>query len=386
MYQRHSPVLTRWPCWLLTGCLACLWTFSPLPAQSAPQLALDPVIVKGLTNPLFLTHAGDHSGRLFIVEQGGRIRIVDNGHLRQTPFLDISTKLSSGSEQGLLGLAFHPAYQQNGRYFINYTRAKDGATVIAEYHVSSNPHRSGPYEHRLLIIPQPYRNHNGGMLAFGPDGLLYVGMGDGGAGGDPENRGQAPHALLGKILRIPVDPQAPGRIPNENGVTEQEGHPEIFALGFRNPWRFSFDALNGQLWVGDVGQNRWEEIDVVRFGENHGWWIMEGRHCFRPTTDCATQGLTDPIAEYHHEGSRCAITGGYVYRGVHMPSLYGTYVFGDYCSGEIMGLVNGKVEVLLPTAARIASFGEDEFGELYLVDHQGSIARITHKASTPHPR
>ncbi|MEW6543785.1 MAG: PQQ-dependent sugar dehydrogenase [Nitrospirota bacterium] len=348
----------------------------PAGAGPRPMIRLLPVVETGLSNPLFVTHAGDGSGRLFIVEQPGRIRIVRNGRLRERPFLDLTGRVRFGEERGLLGLAFHPAYVRNGRFVVNYTRAPDGATVIAEYRVSEDSDLALQTEKVLLVVPQPYPNHNGGMAEFGPDGYLYAGLGDGGAGGDPENRGQNRQELLGKILRIDVDRGTPYAIPPDNPFAAGGGRPEIFALGFRNPWRFSFDRATGALWVADVGQDDWEEVDLVRPGGNYGWRIMEGAHCFLPRTGCPTEGLVLPVAEYANRGSRCSIIGGYVYRGSRIKGLVGVYVYGDYCSGEIFGLRDGQPQVLLSSGLKISSFGQDQAGELYVVGHEGTVNRI----------
>ena len=353
------------------------WALSQTPQPTAERIALAPVLTQGLVQPVFIGHAGDHSRRLFIVEQPGRIRILQNGALQPSAFLDISDRVDFGGEMGLLGLAFHPRFAKNGRFFVNYTRKPDGTTVVAEFQVSQNPDRVLPKERILLMVPQPYTNHNGGMVAFGPDGYLYIATGDGGAGGDPGNRGQNPDTLLGKMLRIDVDHGDPYGIPPDNPYAGQRNGQEIFALGFRNPWRFSFDRQTGRLWAADVGQNRWEEIDVVEAGNNYGWRVMEGAHCFQPSQGCFTTGLTLPVAEYPNQSPHCAVTGGYVYRGNGVSFLRGIYVFGDYCSGRIMGLVDGQPLVLLSSGLRISSFGEDEAGELYVVDHGGGIYRIT---------
>jgi glucose/arabinose dehydrogenase len=352
---------------------------------------------------VYVTHAGDGSGRLFVLEQPGSIRIVQNGSLLDQPFLDVSARVLSGGERGLLGLAFHPDYRRNGRFVVNYTRQPDGATVVSEFRVSSDPNRAGANEKVLMVVPQPFANHNGGMVDFGPDGFLYVGLGDGGSAGDPGNRGQNVQELLGKILRIDVDRGEPYAIPPDNPFVSEGGRsasaptsaeasvgrrsfseggkasadrPEIFAYGLRNPWRFSFDRETGELWVADVGQDEWEEIDVVRRGSNYGWRIMEGNHCFAPRPVCPTTGLIPPVAEYGHQQGRCTIIGGYVYRGRGIPDLRGTYVYGDYCSGEIFGLINGEQRVLLATGLSITSFGTDENGELYVVGHGGTVHRI----------
>ncbi len=332
-----------------------------------------------------MTHTNDGSGRLFVVEQPGRIRVIKNGTLRAQPFLNITDRVDFGGERGLLGLAFHPAYRQNGRYVVNYSRASDGSTVVAEYRVSDDPDVSRRGEKILLLVAQPYGNHNGGMVAFGADGLLYIGMGDGGAGGDPGNRGQDGKDLLGKMLRIDVDRGGPYAIPPDNPFAAGGGRPEIFAGGFRNPWRFSFDRETGLLWAADVGQNAWEEVDIVQRGGNYGWRVMEGAHCFSPRRGCKKEGLVRPVAEYANRGPRCSVTGGYVYRGSRIPALRGTYLFGDYCSGEVFGLrdldslAKGGLtdpDVLLRTGLNISSFGEDEAGELYVVGHGGTIHRI----------
>ncbi len=353
--------------------------------QASSPVMLVPVVTSGLRSPLFVTHAGDRSGRLFVVEQPGRIRVVQGSTLVKTPFLDISDLVDFGGERGLLGLAFHPEYTSHGRLFVNYSRSDDGATIVAEYKVSRDPNRAEQTGDAILTVQQPYGNHNGGMLAFGRDGYLYVGMGDGGAGGDPGNRAQNKNTLLGKILRLDVDSGKPYAIPRDNLYAKGGGRPEIFASGFRNPWRFSFDRKSGQLWVADVGQNAWEEVHVVRGGSNYGWRIMEGAHCYSPPRSCPTEHLELPVVEYAHERGRCSITGGYVYRGEAVPSLHGTYIFGDYCSGDLFsfsgtaGAARGTVSqpaVLLETDLNISSLGEDQVGELYVVDHAGGIYKI----------
>lgn len=372
------------PALALAGALGAV--VGPSPAETPPPLALSPV-ASGLHFPVYVVQPPDGTDRLFVVEQIGRIRIVRGGTVLENPFLDLVGKVHSGgeqgiragSEQGLLGLAFHPDFRKNRRYVLNYTRKPDGATVIAEFRASEDPAVSLPAETVLLVIPQPYANHNGGMLEFGPDRLLYIGMGDGGSGGDPENRAQNLNELLGKMLRIDVDGAAPYAIPADNPFAGGGGRAEIFAWGFRNPWRFSFDRDTGDLWAADVGQHAWEEIDVIRRGGNYGWRIMEGNHCFRPPLVCKRAGLVAPVAEYRtHTGSRCSIVGGYVYRGAALPRLRGRYVYGDYCSGEIMALVQGKERVLLQTRLSVSSFGQDRDGELYVVGHQGgTIHRLT---------
>ncbi|MBI5606424.1 MAG: PQQ-dependent sugar dehydrogenase, partial [Deltaproteobacteria bacterium] len=357
----------------------------------------------GLTNPVQITHAGDGSNRLFIVEQPGRIRIVENGVLLSTPFLDIGStganRVLSGGEQGLLGIAFPPGFAQKNYFYVNYTRIPDGATVVARYFVTANPNLANPaIEEVILTIPQPFANHNGGQLAFSPvDGFLYIGMGDGGSGCDPFNNGQTPGTLLGKMLRIDVEAGiAPYAVPSTNPFVNTPGFlPEIWALGLRNPFRFSFDRLTGNLFIGDVGQNAFEEIDFQPFtsagGENYGWNVMEGFHfsfdlsgCSPPclqTSSCNQAGLSLPVVEYDH-GQGCSVIGGFVYRGNLHPRMQGIYFYGDFCTGRIWGLrLSGPVwenSLLFTAPFTISSFGEDEAGELYLTDYvAGDIYQIT---------
>ena len=376
--MRLGPMMMGIVIWMGIGLLATSsWSLSGKPASVNGPIRLHPVVEHVFSKPVFLTASPDHTDRLFVVEQDGRIVILTAGQPKHTPFLDIAERLATGGERGLLGLAFHPRYSSNGRFLVNYTRAKDGATVVAEYRVSSDPDRADPHETIRLVISQPYSNHNGGMIAFGPDALLYIGMGDGGAGGDPENRAQHRESLLGKFLRIDVEGPPPYRIPPDNPFVGQQGHPEIFALGLRNPWRFSFDRRTGELWAGDVGQNRWEEIDVIAKGKNYGWRLLEGGHCFNPTTNCElAQSVVPPVTEYGHDQGRCSVIGGYVYRGKRLPLLEGVYVFGDFCTGEIWGYREGQTTRLLDTDLQITSFGEDRDGELYVIGYQGKIFQI----------
>jgi glucose/arabinose dehydrogenase len=353
---------------------------------SAGGIQLVPVL-QGLSSPVYVTSAHDNSNRLFVVEQPGTIRVLASGASATTLFLDITSKVLFNGEQGLLGLAFHPQFATNGRFFVNYTRVPDGATVIAEYHALSDPVATAATEAVLLSIPQPFANHNGGMIEFGPDGFLYIGMGDGGSGNDPGNRAQNIDELLGKILRIDVDHAAGGlpyASPSSNpyaGATP--GRDEIYAVGMRNPFRFSFDRQTGQLYVGDVGQGAWEEVDIVTAGGNYGWRVYEGAHCtgLDPSL-CVPANYVAPIVEYGHTGGRCSITGGYVYRGSAAALATGTYVFGDYCSGEIFTLSGGAASVLLDTALNISSFGEDEAGEVYVVGLGGTVHRIASASSS----
>ena len=357
------------------GALLLLWVLATAEAP-VPTIELVPVITTGLMKPVYAAVPPDGSGQIFIVEQRGRIRVVKDGRLLPRPFIDLTGMVrSSGMEQGLLGMAFHPGYRENRRYFVQYTREPDGAIVVAESKASDDPDVSSPTQEVRMIVPHPFTNHNAGMIEFGPDGLLYIGMGDGGSRGDPSNRGQNVQDLLGKILRVEAGGGAFG-IPSSNPFAHGGGRPEIYAWGLRNPWRFSFDRETGDLWVADVGQNDWEEIDVVERGRNYGWRVMEGRHCFSPKTGCETKGLMLPLAEYPTRAPRCAITGGYVYRGTQSPRLRGWYLFGDYCSGEIMGLSPEEretVHVLARTGLSVASFGQDRDGELFVIDLGGGV-------------
>ncbi len=349
-----------------------------------PQIELQQVAT-GFARPVYLTHAGDGSGRLFVVEQAGIIKTIRNGQTLATPFLDIRDRVESGGEKGLLSVAFHPNYKENGRFFVNYTARKNGVlkSVIAEYKVSSNPDVADRTERAILEVEQPFANHNGGLNKFGPDGFLYIGLGDGGAAGDPLNNAQSLDTLLGKILRIDIEKE-PYAIPQDNPfVGKANAQGEIWAYGLRNPWRFSFDRCTGRLFAGDVGQNRIEEIDLIEKGKNYGWRIMEGSQCFDPPTLCNIQGLELPIAEYDHSLG-CSVTGGYVYRGTQYPALIGHYLFGDYCSGRIWSLVQERtgrwtMRQLIDSPLSISSFGEDEQGELYIVHYGGAIYRVTVK-------
>jgi len=346
-------------------------------------------VVGGLDQPVDLqAPPGDHA-RLFVVEQPGRIRIVRNGAVAAT-FLDIVGRVGSGGERGLLGLAFHPRYAENGRFFVNYTDHA-GDTHISEFRAqppgsdSADPASERP----LLFVAQPFPNHNGGGLAFGNDGKLYIALGDGGSGGDPLGNGQDLGTPLGKILRVDVDAGAPFAVPADNPFVSTPGaFPAIWAYGLRNPWRISFDRASGDLMIGDVGQGAFEEVDVGlvsrRGGENYGWNVMEGNHCFDPPAGCNAGGLTLPVIEYSH-GDGCSITGGYVYRGCRMPGYHGTYFYGDYCTALIRSfrLQNGTAtdqrdwtSALSGGVDAISAFGVDGDGELYIVDHTGEVYRV----------
>jgi glucose/arabinose dehydrogenase len=336
--------------------------------RAGGALRLVPVVTSGLDSPLHLTVAPGEPDRLYVVEQGGRIRVIDGGRLLDEPFLDISRLVQSGGEQGLLSVAFHPGYAENHRFYVDYTDV-NGDTRVVEYRASGG--RALPRSARqLLFVDQPYANHNGGLVAFGPDGGLYVGMGDGGSGGDPEDRAQNMRSRLGKLLRL--DPLRPARL-------------RIAALGLRNPWRFSFDRSSGDLYVGDVGQGSWEEIDYLpraRLGalQNYGWDLFEGRMRFEDTPRGPGR-LVAPIAVYETGSAGCSVTGGFVYRGRAVASARGRYFYGDYCSGTVWSLrvVGGRARTLRREPFRVgelASFGEDARGELYLVSTAGRIYRL----------
>lgn len=343
-------------------------------------------VISGLQNPLGIANPGDSSDRLFILEQRGRIRIFQGGELLPEPYLDISSKVGCCGERGLLGLAFHPQYAQNGAFYVNYTDL-DGNSVIARYQVQpDDPDRADPESERLLLyISQPYGNHNGGSVVFGPEGYLYLGLGDGGAANDPHSNGQATDTLLGKILRIDVDEGELYAIPPDNPYVGGGGLPEIWAYGLRNPWRFSFDRLTGDIYIGDVGQNQWEEINYLPAGSppnaNFGWNYREGMHPFKGAPPPG-ETLLDPVAEYAHDQG-CSVTGGVVYRGQELPEWQGVYLYGDYCSGNVWGLLQTpqggwQNELLFETGVQISSFGEDESGEVYLVDYAGVVYRLAH--------
>jgi glucose/arabinose dehydrogenase len=343
-------------------------------------------IATGLTSPLDLQSPPGEC-RLFVVEQAGRIRIVRDGASPIT-FLDITSRVLSGGERGLLGLAFHPRYADNGRFFVNYTD-RNGDTHVAEFRsAGGGADTADPGSERpLLFVDQPFPNHNGGGLAFGPDGFLYIGLGDGGSAGDPQGNGQNLATFLGKMLRIDVDSATPYAVPPDNPFVARAGaRGEIWEFGLRNPWRFAFDRENGQLVIGDVGQDATEEIDLgLRSGgENFGWNVTEGSGCFRPSAGCNRTGLTLPIAEYPH-GSACSVTGGVVYRGRRMPFLHGTYFYSDYCQPFVRSF---RIENRTAVDARdrtselgrglnhVTSFGTDADGEAYIVDQDGEIYRI----------
>ena len=370
-------------------------------SKSAPPSAatLNPAslsfqeVTRGLNDPIFITNAADGSGRLFVVEREGRVRIVKNGNLLATPFLNIQSIVrSTGGEQGLLALAFHPAYETNGKFYVAYTAPRAGDSTgsvltLAQYTVSAgNPDLANAASGAVLLpIDHPtHGNHNGGTLAFGEDGYLYWSTGDGGSGGDPANNAQNLHSLLGKILRIDVNSGSPYAIPASNpfvSSTDPNVNKEIWAYGLRNPWRISFDRLTHDMYIGDVGQSAREEIDfqpaASAGGENYGWRVMEGSLCFNPSSGCDTSGKVLPVAEYSHSLG-CSVTGGYVYRGSSYPSLAGYYFYGDFCTGRFFSLIEDAqarwtATELLDTPYSISTFGEDEQGELYLADYGNGI-------------
>jgi glucose/arabinose dehydrogenase len=361
------------------------------PAQTPADrvVVVNEIVASGFSQPLQVSHAGDRSERLFVVERQGLIHVIQGGNVLPDPFLDISQLVTTAEgEQGLLGLAFHPQYPSNGYLYVDYTRAGDGATVVARYVVSNtDPNAADPDSGTtILTVAQPQTNHNGGQLTFGPDGYLYVALGDGGGAGDPNENAQDITTLLGSILRLDVDGGMPYGIPADNPFVGITGRDEIWDYGLRNPWRFSFDRLNGDLYIGDVGQGAWEEIDYHGAGTpggiNFGWDCREGAHDYEFTAECSTAVLVDPIAEYSHAEGR-SVTGGFVYRGTAYPDLQGRYFFADFITGKIWSMSKTGSDpdtwsaptLELDTALRISSLGEDEAGELYVVDFSGGTVR-----------
>jgi glucose/arabinose dehydrogenase len=371
--------------------------------NTIPDIRLQ-VVAKGLDKPVAISHAGDGSGRLFVLEQAGQIRVIKNDALLTEPLLDVRSEITAGGEKGLLGIAFHPAFQKTDLLYLNYTANRPRLqTFISEFHLDKTGKVDTKSERILLSIDQPWGNHNGGQLAFGPDGYLYIGVGDGGSGNDPNNNGQNLATLLGSILRIDVDQRSEGRayaIPADNPfIATPEARPEIWAYGLRNPWRFSFDRDTGTLYAADVGQDEVEEIDIIEKGKNYGWRVMEGPQCTPGVNrDCNNQGYTLPIYSYRHDTGR-SITGGYVYRGKAIPKLCGTYLYGDFVNQAIWGLRyregmvvrhktlydpkfiwNLAIDYFRDDGLLISTFGEDEAGEVYVAAYQsGTIYRIVTK-------
>jgi len=322
-------------------------------------------VIRGLQAPVFVTQAPGEPSRFYVVEQDGLIRVLENGRIRAQPFLDVRTRVVAGGEQGLLGLAFAPTYAKSGTFYVNYTARGTGATVIDRFRARGGRALAGSRQ-QLLTVPQPYANHNGGHLMFGPDGKLWVGLGDGGSGGDPENRSQNRSTPLGKLFRLDVRKRSP--------------KPELVAVGLRNPWRYAFDRRTGDLWIGDVGQSAIEEIDVLRRGTsglvNFGWDVYEGRSRFEDK-ELGPGRLVQPVSQYSHDAG-CSVTGGYVYRGTGVPHLRGRYLYGDYCSGTIwsMPASGGEARIEPVKVESLVSFGEDVRGELYAVSQAGTIFRF----------
>ncbi len=374
--------------WMLFGGIVVLafagfGAHHPINAQQPYQLV---EVASGFSRPLYVTHAGDE--RLFVVEQSGKIRIVQESTILEPPFLDVSSIISPEaltgdySERGLLGLAFHPDYAENGIFFINYTDL-NGDTVVARYTVSAdNPNLADPNSASpILQVAQPYPNHNGGHLAFGPDGYLYIALGDGGSGGDPQGNGQNLETLLGSILRIDVNTDQGYLTPPDNPfINQSDAQPEIWSWGWRNPWRFSFDRQTGDMWIADVGQNEWEEVNLEPAGGpgglNYGWNAYEAAYPYSGAE--AASAVVMPILEYNHADG-CSITGGYVYRGSALPNLQGTYFYGDWCSGLIWTAAPDRAWTStgsFQSGLSISSFGEDAAGELYVIDYNGTLYRL----------
>ena len=362
-------------------------------------------VIDGFQKPVYLTAPIHQSDTFFVVEQMGRIQMIIKKN-KSDPLLDIRERVHQpkmpGDERGLLGMALHPDFKNNGKFYVNYVN-RDDMTIISTF-TFKDELLTADTEEIILSIKQPYSNHNGGQVAFGPDGYLYIGLGDGGYAGDPKSNGQNTHTLLGTILRLNIDGEFPYTIPSDNPFyNDNEARPEIYCYGLRNPWRFSFDRETGDLYIGDVGQNSWEEIDFIPFNHagsaNFGWNQMEGSHCYPPGETCEQNNLITPIFEYpnnanyiktligweQNDAQGCSVTGGYVYRGSSIPELNGKYIFGDYCTGKIWSFQNSFGKALdytqwdIPAIGKdfyLSSFGEDGNGELYLLNHTGEIYKI----------
>ncbi|MFC4426388.1 PQQ-dependent sugar dehydrogenase [Deinococcus navajonensis] len=351
-------------------------------AQAVPQVRFTPY-VSGLRQITTLTHAGDGSGRLYATLQGGQVRVIEGGNVQAQPFLDLGSLTRAGGERGLLGLAFDPRYKTNRRLYVHYTD-RNGDTVLARYTATADFRRADPNSARVLFTAkQPYANHNGGQLAFGPDGFLYLGLGDGGSGGDPQNNGQNLASPLGKVLRFDVRGDDAKPAPGNPFLGRPGANPNIWAYGLRNPWRFSFDRQTGDLVIADVGQNAFEEVNrqprASKGGENYGWRVREGRTCFEPSSGCRTQGLTEPVLVYGRQEGQ-SITGGYVYRGQAIPTLKGQYVFADFASGTVWAARMTDAtwsKVTLGKVDNPSTFGEDEAGELYVAEYgSGRVLKL----------
>ena len=377
---------------ILAAVLTAILIIAPAGMVRAATALTANQVASGFSDPVYLTALPDDTSCLFVVEQAGRIRIIKNGTTLATPFLDITSKVTSGGERGLLGMTFHPDYATNGYFYVYYTGLDPtGKTVVERYTVSSNPDAANASSgFTIFTYSQPAANHNAGMIDFGPDGYLYVGLGDGGGAGDVDNYAQTRTSLLGKMLRLDIDGGSPYAIPADNPfVGDPNTLDEIWAIGLRNPWRWCFDRETGDMWIADVGQGNWEEVNFAPAsdpgGINYGWRLKEGDHCYNPSTGCdPLDTLYDPIHEYSHSFG-CSITGGFVYRGCAIPDLNGTYFFGDYCSGRVWSMrYNGSTvsdftertsELGVPGFG-LVSFGQDAKGELYLLYSSGSIYRI----------
>ena len=373
-------------------------TATPLATGTIPQISTEPAFpnlhfTTFGDGTVLLTYPPDGTNRIVVVEQEGLVKIFENNPSvsQVSTFLDIQPQVAqNGNEEGLLGLAFHPNYATNGYFYVYYSSSNPRRSTISRFTASSgDPNSADPSSELIILeIPQPNSNHNGGMIEFGSDGYLYIGLGDGGSSGDPYRNGQDTSTLLGSILRIDVDNPSNNLnygIPPGNPFANSPGdeRAEIFAYGFRNPWRFSFDRETGELWVGDVGQNKWEEVDVVVKGGNYGWNTTEGSHCFSPASGCDSTGTIMPVAEHVNGAGNCSVTGGYVYRGPTIPKLAGVYIYSDFCSGTLWGIrTNDRdsgAQVIGGGIQWIPSFGEDEVGNLYMLSFGGPIRRIVLK-------